>query len=79
MKINDQNDPPGAAVTVDVLPHAQVKRWPSKVGPYRVTRTMGSTVSAVLSSAFKLQVGGRWWEATRWLALGVAPWMVVDD
>merc|ERR1712066_694434 len=26
-----------------------------KVGPYRVTRTMGSTVSAVLSSAFKLQ------------------------
>jgi len=33
----------------------QVKRWPSKVGPYRVTRTMGSTVSAVLSSAFKLQ------------------------
>uniref|UniRef100_A0A7S1PQZ9 Nodulation protein E n=1 Tax=Alexandrium catenella TaxID=2925 RepID=A0A7S1PQZ9_ALECA len=34
---------------------AQAKRWPSKVGPYRVTRTMGSTVSAVLSSAFKLQ------------------------
>jgi len=34
---------------------AQHKRWPSKVGPYRVTRTMGSTVSAVLSSAFKLQ------------------------
>nr|AQS99223.1 3-ketoacyl acyl carrier protein synthase I [Gambierdiscus polynesiensis] len=34
---------------------SQVKRWPSKVGPYRVTRTMGSTVSAVLSSAFKLQ------------------------
>jgi len=33
----------------------QVKRWPSKVGPYRVTRTMGSTVSAVLSSQFKLQ------------------------
>ena len=33
----------------------QVKRWPSKVGPYRVTRTMGSTVSAVLSSSFKLQ------------------------
>jgi len=33
----------------------QVKRWPNKVGPYRVTRTMGSTVSAVLSSAFKLQ------------------------
>jgi len=34
---------------------SQVKRWPSKVGPYRVTRTMGSTVSAVLSSAFQLQ------------------------
>jgi len=34
---------------------AQTKRWPTKVGPYRVTRTMGSTVSAVLSSAFKLQ------------------------
>jgi len=34
---------------------AQVRRWPSKVGPYRVTRTMGSTVSAVLSSGFKLQ------------------------
>jgi len=33
----------------------QEKRWPNKVGPYRVTRTMGSTVSAVLSSAFKLQ------------------------
>mmetsp|Transcript_6141 Transcript_6141/g.13595 ORF Transcript_6141/g.13595 Transcript_6141/m.13595 type:complete len:524 (+) Transcript_6141:65-1636(+) len=33
----------------------QVKRWPTKVGPYRVTRTMGSTVSAVLSSSFKLQ------------------------
>eukprot|EP00403_Amphidinium_massartii_P027498 CAMPEP_0178403300 /NCGR_PEP_ID=MMETSP0689_2-20121128/17295_1 /TAXON_ID=160604 /ORGANISM="Amphidinium massartii, Strain CS-259" /LENGTH=524 /DNA_ID=CAMNT_0020024245 /DNA_START=122 /DNA_END=1696 /DNA_ORIENTATION=- len=30
-------------------------KWPRKVGPYRVTRTMGSTVSAVLSSAFKLQ------------------------
>jgi len=34
---------------------AQGKRWENKVGPYRVTRTMGSTVSAVLSSAFKLQ------------------------
>nr|AQS99249.1 3-ketoacyl acyl carrier protein synthase I [Gambierdiscus excentricus] len=34
---------------------SQVKRWPSKVGPYRVTRTMGSTVSAVLSSAFQLR------------------------
>mmetsp|Transcript_58107 Transcript_58107/g.169890 ORF Transcript_58107/g.169890 Transcript_58107/m.169890 type:complete len:541 (+) Transcript_58107:64-1686(+) len=34
---------------------AQAKRWRSKVGPYRVTRTMGSSVSAVLSSAFQLQ------------------------
>jgi len=34
---------------------SQARRWPNKVGPYRVTRTMGSTVSAVLSSAFKLQ------------------------
>ena len=25
------------------------------VGPYRVTKTMGSTVSAVLTTAFKLQ------------------------
>lgn len=33
----------------------QLRRWPTKVGPYRVTRTMGSTVSAVLSSYFKLQ------------------------
>jgi 3-oxoacyl-(acyl-carrier-protein) synthase len=33
----------------------QSKRWPGKVGPYRVTRTMGSTVSAVLSSFFKVQ------------------------
>lgn len=34
---------------------SQVPRWPAKVGPYRVTKTMGSTVSAVLSSSFKLQ------------------------
>eukprot|EP00448_Togula_jolla_P041962 CAMPEP_0170624804 /NCGR_PEP_ID=MMETSP0224-20130122/30423_1 /TAXON_ID=285029 /ORGANISM="Togula jolla, Strain CCCM 725" /LENGTH=522 /DNA_ID=CAMNT_0010951341 /DNA_START=42 /DNA_END=1610 /DNA_ORIENTATION=- len=34
---------------------SQVKRWATKVGPYRVTRTMGSTVSAVLSSSFKFQ------------------------
>ena len=31
------------------------KRWKNKVGPFRVTRSMGSTVSAVLSTAFKLQ------------------------
>lgn len=31
------------------------KRWKNKVGPFRVTRSMGSTVSAVLATAFKIQ------------------------
>jgi len=31
------------------------KRVQSKVGPYRVTRTMGSSVSAVLATAFQIQ------------------------
>lgn len=31
------------------------KRVQSKIGPYRVTRTMGSSVSAVLATQFKLQ------------------------
>lgn len=31
------------------------KRWKNKVGPFRVTRSMGSTVSAVLTTAFKLR------------------------
>ena len=31
------------------------KRIQNKIGPYRVTRTMGSSVSAVLSTQFKLQ------------------------
>jgi len=35
------------------------KRWKSKVGPFRVTRSMGSTTSAVLSTAFKIQ-GPSW-------------------
>lgn len=35
------------------------KRWKNKVGPFRVTRSMGSTVSAVLSTAFKIQ-GPSW-------------------
>ena len=30
-------------------------RWKNKVGPFRVTRSMGSTCSAVLATAFKLQ------------------------
>lgn len=31
------------------------KRVQSKIGPYRVTRTMGSSVSAILATQFKLQ------------------------
>jgi 3-oxoacyl-[acyl-carrier-protein] synthase I len=31
------------------------KRWKNKVGPFRVTRSMGSTCSAVLATAFKTQ------------------------
>ena len=31
------------------------KRWKNKVGPFRVTRSMGSTSSAVLATAFKVQ------------------------
>jgi len=40
--------------TADAV-RAQAPRWANKVGPYRVTRSMGSTTSAVLSTAFKLQ------------------------
>jgi len=35
------------------------KRWKNKVGPFRVTRSMGSTTSAVLATMFKLQ-GPSW-------------------
>mmetsp|Transcript_23295 Transcript_23295/g.25969 ORF Transcript_23295/g.25969 Transcript_23295/m.25969 type:complete len:474 (+) Transcript_23295:245-1666(+) len=31
------------------------KRWKNKVGPFRVTRSMGSTCSAVLATNFKVQ------------------------
>ena len=31
------------------------KRWKNKVGPFRVTRSMGSTCSAVMATAFKVQ------------------------
>jgi 3-oxoacyl-[acyl-carrier-protein] synthase-1 len=31
------------------------KRWKNKVGPFRVTRSMGSTCSAVLATNFKIQ------------------------
>jgi len=40
--------------TVDAV-NSGNKRWKNKVGPFRVTRAMGSTVSAVLSTAFKIQ------------------------
>jgi len=44
--------------TVDAVKSGN-KRWKNKVGPFRVTRSMGSTVSAVLSTAFKIQ-GPSW-------------------
>lgn len=45
---------PDITETVDAVLSGN-KRWKNKVGPFRVTRSMGSTVSAVLSTAFKLQ------------------------
>ena len=45
---------PDITDTVDAV-NSGKKRWKNKVGPFRVTRSMGSTVSAVLSTAFKLQ------------------------
>jgi len=39
------------AETLDAVAASKLRR----IGPYRVTRSMGSTVSAVLSTAFKLQ------------------------
>lgn len=42
---------PDVGETLDAVAAGKLK----KVGPYRVTRTMGSTVSAVLSTAFKLR------------------------
>jgi 3-oxoacyl-[acyl-carrier-protein] synthase-1 len=45
---------PDIVETVDAV-NSGNKRWKNKVGPFRVTRSMGSTVSAVLSTAFKLQ------------------------
>lgn len=49
---------PDIVETVEAV-EAGGKRWKNKVGPFRVTRSMGSTVSAVLSTAFKLQ-GPSW-------------------
>lgn len=45
---------PDITETVDAVTSGN-KRWKNKVGPFRVTRSMGSTVSAVLSTAFKIQ------------------------
>jgi 3-oxoacyl-[acyl-carrier-protein] synthase-1 len=45
---------PDIVETVDAVQNAG-KRWKNKVGPFRVTRSMGSTCSAVLATAFKLQ------------------------
>lgn len=45
---------PDITETVDAVTSG-AKRWKNKVGPFRVTRSMGSTVSAVLSTAFKIQ------------------------
>lgn len=45
---------PDITQTVDAV-NSGNKRWKNKVGPFRVTKSMGSTVSAVLSTAFKLQ------------------------
>jgi hypothetical protein len=49
---------PDIVETVDAV-HNGGKRWKNKVGPFRVTRSMGSTTSAVLSTMFKLQ-GPSW-------------------
>eukprot|EP00584_Thalassiosira_punctigera_P002130 CAMPEP_0172531440 /NCGR_PEP_ID=MMETSP1067-20121228/4848_1 /TAXON_ID=265564 ORGANISM="Thalassiosira punctigera, Strain Tpunct2005C2" /NCGR_SAMPLE_ID=MMETSP1067 /ASSEMBLY_ACC=CAM_ASM_000444 /LENGTH=455 /DNA_ID=CAMNT_0013315819 /DNA_START=282 /DNA_END=1649 /DNA_ORIENTATION=+ len=44
---------PDIVETVDAVKNGG--RWKNKVGPFRVTRSMGSTVSAVLATAFKIQ------------------------
>jgi len=45
---------PDIVETVDAVTGG-AKRWKNKVGPFRVTRSMGSTCSAVLATAFKVQ------------------------
>lgn len=45
---------PDIVETVDAV-QAGGKRWKNKVGPFRVTRSMGSTCSAVLATNFKVQ------------------------
>lgn len=45
---------PDIVETVDAVTSGN-KRWKNKVGPFRVTRSMGSTCSAVLATQFKVQ------------------------
>ena len=45
---------PDIVETCDAV-KGQAKRWKNKVGPFRVTRAMGSTCSAVLATNFKVQ------------------------
>jgi 3-oxoacyl-[acyl-carrier-protein] synthase-1 len=45
---------PDIVETVNAV-ESGAKRWKNKVGPFRVTRSMGSTCSAVLATAFKTQ------------------------
>jgi 3-oxoacyl-[acyl-carrier-protein] synthase I len=45
---------PDIVETVEAV-QAGGKRWKNKVGPFRVTRSMGSTCSAVLATNFKVQ------------------------
>lgn len=45
---------PDIVETVEAV-EAGGKRWKNKVGPFRVTRSMGSTCSAVLATSFKVQ------------------------
>jgi 3-oxoacyl-(acyl-carrier-protein) synthase len=45
---------PDIVETVEAV-KSGAKRWKNKVGPFRVTRSMGSTCSAVLATAFKVQ------------------------
>ena len=45
---------PDIVETVEAVTSGE-KRWKNKVGPFRVTRSMGSTCSAVLATAFKVQ------------------------
>lgn len=45
---------PDIVETVEAV-QGGAKRWKNKVGPFRVTRSMGSTCSAVLATSFKIQ------------------------